>query len=1036
MQTLRKQDFSAGWIASDDAINGRKNGLLRMDNLTLDEGGIVSLVRGTQKVSNTAFGSQIDTIYSRYINSKKLRYVAEGGTVKRNYGAGNSEIVFDVNTVTGQPAGRAVFGTGFGHNFINLGAAKKKDNGTNLDSLLIAHPEGFNIGVPTPSAPTLAVQAPPSKDVSFKDGATNMADWEAFENGVTYNDAGGYVWIDNNATTLRGIAQVGRTVAVTLNTLSLSSGTGNDEDIFSMNVRVSEPNKLVKIILEFLLEIPEAPGAPVFTATVSNYYWFEWNARATSSVFSDPANPDNLPYDITPAELERLRNEAVPDNIILETLVRSGPDGWTNFNCKRGQFRRVGNDDAKDWTVVKGVRVIFVGTDGLNIAFRDLKFEGGSSGPLTGFYKYRQVDCYQNDDYLSQSKGSVESAEVFVRSASIQVTYAVTSGTQVNRVRFYRAGGNTQGYYLVKEVDLTSVATGSYNFVDALSDTDAILDRTIENTFNPFREVSPNFTDIACQYFERNLYLTDFELIASVKNDPDTYDTRHTIKICGNQGEFNLFIAKVASSVLLIGTTNDIYEVTGDFAEIEIDTGITILDTKIRALGIKRPPVSRAYTVEGGALIYLAEDGWRILAGSQSDLLTGETWMLYNKSNRHGVPYLSLPITDNVNIYCGITKGKFYASMFNISSEYMFHIYDFKTKTWQGPYRNTTYRPKALYIEEDGTILVGTDSSGDKFLRIFDTGTLVDGVSNQAFQFLTTFDDGGTPNNRKDSSTLVLEIDTGGVAIDININAYTDSSVYAIAAYSQAFSGRTVVPFNLNLQLPSPVLKYQIAISGTVPVFKFYDGYIYYDLRPVRLAFIKIPPNNFGIANKKRIRTLPLVLDSLGSNVTYTPEVDGVLIPSQAQVINTSTKRTVLHHFTTDQFGIDFGGTLSGGPFEFYELLKPENVQSLPVPKKFDQLGPVEFNKIGKVKEVRLRLVPTGTLISYNIYSADTIINSGSFVTVANKEDVYTIKLIKSINPTICRVELSSPNEFHRYPAEFMVHIEGAATSFKRLKVA
>jgi hypothetical protein len=46
MNSLSRKDFSKGWIPSDDAANASKNGLLRMDNLVLDEVGILSLRKG------------------------------------------------------------------------------------------------------------------------------------------------------------------------------------------------------------------------------------------------------------------------------------------------------------------------------------------------------------------------------------------------------------------------------------------------------------------------------------------------------------------------------------------------------------------------------------------------------------------------------------------------------------------------------------------------------------------------------------------------------------------------------------------------------------------------------------------------------------------------------------------------------------------------------------------------------------------------------------------------------------------------------
>ena len=85
---------------------------------------------------------------------------------------------------------------------------------------------------------------------------------------------------------------------------------------------------------------------------------------------------------------------------------------------------------------------------------------------------------------------------------------------------------------------------------------------------------------------------------------------------------------------------------------------------------------------------------------------------------------------------------------------------------------------------------------------------------------------------------------------------------------------------------------------------------------PDRLRFFVVPENNFGIAAKKRVRTLPLVINTNGQDVTFTPIIDGV--PDTPTIFNTPSKRTVLHYFVDDVFGIDFRGELSGAnPFDF-----------------------------------------------------------------------------------------------------------------------
>ena len=103
--------------------------------------------------------------------------------------------------------------------------------------------------------------------------------------------------------------------------------------------------------------------------------------------------------------------------------------------------------------------------------------------------------------------------------------------------------------------------------------------------------------------------------------------------------------------------------------------------------------------------------------------------------------------------------------------------------------------------------------------------------------------------------------------------------------------------------------------------------------------------------------------------------------------------------------------------------------------KMFDQFGPVEFSKVGRIREVSIRLLATGTVISFTIYASDSIILTGNFATAPDKERTYVISVPKGINPNIFRMEISSANVFHRFDAEIKVNIDGAVTANKRIRL-
>lgn len=142
----------------------------------------------------------------------------------------------------------------------------------------------------------------------------------------------------------------------------------------------------------------------------------------------------------------------------------------------------------------------------------------------------------------------------------------------------------------------------------------------------------------------------------------------------------------------------------------------------------------------------------------------------------------------------------------------------------------------------------------------------------------------------------------------------------------------------------------------------------------------------------------------------------------------------------------------AGGPglstciFEFYEMQKPEDVEVLPVPKRFDQLGPMRFDKIGKIFALRIRLIMNGTTTSlpFAIYGDDSETSphlnsplySDSFAVRPGFDNVYEIQLPKSVNTDIFRLTLGPvADSFHRYNVIVKVHISGMQGQAKWLPI-
>ena len=135
---------------------------------------------------------------------------------------------------------------------------------------------------------------------------------------------------------------------------------------------------------------------------------------------------------------------------------------------------------------------------------------------------------------------------------------------------------------------------------------------------------------------------------------------------------------------------------------------------------------------------------------------------------------------------------------------------------------------------------------------------------------------------------------------------------------------------------------------------------------------------------------MPMELNTNGNDVTFTPIVDGV--SGTPTTFNTTHRQTVLHYFTDDQFGIDYSGQLEGTDwFECYGLAKPVDVEVLPVGKKFDQVGPMDLDRLGKLMGFRVKVYATGTSLPFKIYMNDVEAWSGTIVTVPNQLRIYEV---------------------------------------------
>lgn len=909
MEKISAKTFPLGWLPSDDEDNGRPTGLARIDNLRMDSKGILSNVLGEISIDSSTFNIHVNKVFSKRFGSSVHRYASSGGAVKKNTGSGN--LSTDVIPNGGNSSWSA-FGSGFGTAFIASGTKKKVDDGSSI--------RDWGVTIPS-SAPGVSVNTPDRVDISVNN-FSNMG-WVApiSESSTITGLPEGYLQMETDATLNVAVAQYPANAVVIsdIDTRNFVSGwEGSDFDICTLDIRIEDPAKTSSVRVEFLLDTPKAPGGT--TSDVEDFYYYEWIG----------GDPENNPGDVSPA-------------------FKSGINTWNVLTARRADFKRVGGNTSVGWSNVKGVRVIYTTTESQTCVITKLYWSGG---PLNAEkIRYTQVNVKVNSEYQSPSPIGPYSDWVVAQNTTVEITPDYTGlGTDFDKVWIFRQGGDLDFWYRVAE--LTS---GTY--IDIREDSDVLIENVKANEY--ITTAPDNITGIEGPFFDRMLVLTNSSLWISEKLQPEAFDTRLELQIASDTDEICLFVVKVSNSAVLVGTTNDIYEITGP---LNVDAQTGILNTEIRPLGVKFPPVSWAYTVDKGILYYEANDGWRALQGSQSWNISGELNLLYFDQTRHDILPVRHTPGDIIRNACVIAHGKLWCLVDQSDYTRYFHVYDLTTKTWTLQYHSSyRYTPTSLFLEEDGKILAGDDRGQIKNLDVGGTSITLPVV------IRTFYMDNGSPNTRKDGHTLKIRATSASQVTIVLRGKYTDGTQTAVFTETTSFGSQEEKQFDI--EEIGLCKSYQLELTcNTVGDFSFYGFEITYVPRPEQLTDLRIQPDNLGTFSRKRLLGLPIVIDTLGGDVTFYPTIEGV--DQTPSILNTSEKRTVMHWFTSDTIGIDVGGRFetAGNVFEFYTIDPSQAIyEKLPTPSKFYNITPTNFGTASRKRFNNLPFVadPRGGIITF-----------------------------------------------------------------------
>ena len=884
---LTKQNWPMGYTPSADPVNGNPAGLIRMDNLYLDELGVLSLVRGIQKLSVATLADYPYRIYSKILQSNNEAIWA-------TLGPDSSQIIrtakgdFSDTTTIGYGTGKGAFGDCLGEVIVFAGITRLKDTITKVQSL----------GLITPLVPSITNISQPQ--LMLPGTYTAVV-------GTLKAVGSSSIYMETTATNVQAIAL--NTLAGTSDTYFIGSGPAEtpDNDTIQFDFTPDDPTQITLVRMEFILN------------------------GSTSDVYQCDFDP---------------------------TVLTQGPQQITTLVVARDVFKRLGHTTTNNWSNVTAIRFTVQSNTQQNVAFGNIIITGGAQGQINGQYTYIQVNVNNNGFYEAVSPAGKATAPVNVLNGNVVIT-PNTVEAQVTEIWIYRFGGNLDQYYRV------GITKPGVPLTDNNADTDLL---EVNLFLNPFLisvvYYDPNGTglqdNIYCAeglFYDRMLYMGEGFIYISDSLNPDAIDSRYTIKAFGDPSEKNLWIKKLTNSVCMLGTTKNLYELTGTFQPLPDGT----LDVSINPIGENHPPITDNVCASQGQIFYIAADGIRTTSGSNSQNITStnaqtgvvsandQLRLLFQGETRGDIPpfvisqFADYPIT--------IGRTRLMCSIPSTDGSQRLFIYDLINQYWRFQYTD----PIAIFTTQNDRVLLGyNDFNGDGGGSIYqldsgpggfvdNTGSLLNGFG---IEFRTVFDSNGQPRNRKDTFTLKLIVDTGGDPCSVYMQKDEEGSPYQFIG-NFTTSGMTTVYFPLDVITLG--FRYSVRIVDSASAFnnagypfltsfKLYEMTIEYDPRPEQLDYLRIQPSNLGTITRKRIVNYALVIDTLGNNITITPFIDNSntgILPAN-RVFSTPAKQTYIYYFQQEQIGTDINAILSGGVFEFYSLNEQEIIsEKMPVPCEF-----------------------------------------------------------------------------------------------------
>jgi hypothetical protein len=993
--------FSAGWIPSDDSVNGRKNGLFQMDNLELDKTGALSLQGGTTVVGSV-YSHNAHTLFSNVISGTRCDYLADtnGGIFRNGTSIG-----------TGGDSANAAFCTAFDFTLAASGNTRLKDTGSGTP---------LNLGI-----------------AAAADGPTCLVDGY-ISNSPYAADVLTFLQILGTWTNVGSLE-----LLVVLDPTTLGAIIQSETFVESLPfdfTAMAASNSLSQVISGL-----GAQDADVMSFELQTYY--------SGVLEGDIANISSIEIDfllVSPGSSPNVVSDYF--SYVWQNLGSSGSS--LNFQVQRSQFLRIGTGN-EGWASIYGWRITIVGNAPFTFLFSSPMYFVGAS--LLGAYDWVQVNVYESASYVGMSQIS-PSAGGFVYTPTLEslgigrgvrtglipvkvaaspnnntvkiLPYVTGLDSQVNQIWIFRQGGNLAQWYRVLVFTSANWTVPQYDYLTDFAAEQINITINLALVCINSTGITDKIYDIVGPIQGRWWYFTTHFMYPSDINDPDLVNVGLGVRTTGSNAEIFLWARKVAYNQVLVGTSRDIYLLTGTFTTLPDGT----VDIYYDSIGAKMPPITYDAVAVNGQVMYLAADGWRScdVNNDVQLLVAPNTDRLYRGITCYGYSVDIQIVPGSVRFPVTFSRNKLWCS---IKNQARIEVLDSIRSYWRS-FSIGKGDCLAMCSTQDGNILAFF--AEDQTLRELDqqTSLEIDGSTKQTVNLLSPVFDGGTPKQRHELYTIKVRLQTGNGE---NLALSLIDDIGTTRAIGSVTSNGLVTEQILDLSeffLTDEILPrfWQLSATGQFSQFTLDDIEMNFDTRPIQLTYLRLLPNNYGSASKKRIRVWPHILDTIGNNVSLIPDADGVVQPSLT--LNSTRKQTFLYFFNTDVFAIDLGAYFVGGPFEYFGELNPDVVQTLPIARQFDQVGPEELFRYGKIRQFELRVLPFGTSIPWQIYFNDNSIVGGSITCISGLEQSYFIGVPPGTSGSIVRIVFGPTDfNFHRFYVRLQVMRGGRDTEMSWITI-